>query len=523
MRNTAPCLHGTEPDDATDTFPATGADPASLPWRHGFAGLGPEFSAPTAATPLPMPYWVAHNAAIAAQLGLPAQWHQSERFLQALSGNLALDHTCASVYSGHQFGVWAGQLGDGRALLLGDLHGLDVQLKGAGRTPFSRGADGRAVLRSTIREYLCCQAMRGLAIPSTDALCIIGSPAPVQREQVETAAVLTRVAPSFVRFGHFEHFSFNRQLPALKRLADHVIDRFYPACRACAAYEGNAYAALLAQVCTRSAQLVAHWQAVGFCHGVLNTDNMSILGQTLDYGPFQFLDAYVPDHVCNHSDHLGRYRFGGQPAIVSWNLEWLAQALLPLIGSVELARGALCHFDDTFYAAYRGHMANKLGIDNACAEGVVGASVDTLLAPLLDLLASQRVDYTQFWRRLSHWVAQRHGTPGYPEMAPGDQLQALFHDPAPLDAWLRQYQQHDAGTYAHWSARGARMLAKNPKFILRNHLAESAIRAAEQGDFGLVAQLQSVLAQPCAEHPGAQLLAELPPAWATDLVLSCSS
>jgi len=495
-------------------------DPARLPWNHRFAALGPQFSTPTPATPLPTPYWIAHNDAIAAQLQLPAHWHQSERFLQALSGNMALDSSCASVYSGHQFGAWAGQLGDGRALLLGDLQGLEVQLKGAGRTPFSRGADGRAVLRSTIREYLCCQAMRGLAIPSTDALCITGSPATVQRERMETAAVLTRVAPSFVRFGHFEHFSFSQQLPALKILADHVIDQFYPACRDVASHGGNAYAQLLEQVCTRSAHLVAQWQAVGFCHGVLNTDNMSILGQTLDYGPFQFLDAYVLDHICNHSDHHGRYRFDAQPDIVFWNLQCLAQALLPLIGSIDPALDALSHFSSAFGTAYRSHMARKLGTDNDPTVPWGGKDgVDVLLLPLLDLLASQRVDYTLFWRHLSHWVAQRTHAADVSD----DPLHALFQDPAPLDAWLLRYQEQVAGSKTDWQSRGERMLDVNPKFILRNHTAERAIRAAAQGDFTVIAQIQEVLAQPCAEHPQAQELAELPPAWAADLVLSCSS
>jgi len=274
--------------------------------------------------------------------------------LQALTGNrlLAGSAPLASVYSGHQFGQWAGQLGDGRAILLGELHGLEVQLKGAGLTPFSRMGDGRAVLRSSIREFLASEAMHGLGVPTSRALCVTGSDAPVRREEIETAAVVTRLAPSFIRFGHFEHFCHHGLPDALKTLADFVIDHHYPDCRSDVRWNGNPYVALLAAVTERTAEMVAHWQAVGFCHGVMNTDNMSILGLTIDYGPFQFMDAYDPGHICNHSDTGGRYAFYKQPNVAYWNLFCLGHAMMPLIAEQEHAIAALETFKDMYPRAF---------------------------------------------------------------------------------------------------------------------------------------------------------------------------
>ena len=280
----------------------------------------------------------------------------------------------ASVYSGHQFGVWAGQLGDGRAIGLGEVEHdgqrLELQLKGAGRTPYSRMGDGRAVLRSSIREFLCSEAMHHLGIPTTRALCVIGSDQPVRRETVETAAVVTRVAPSFVRFGHFEHFYSNDRTDALRALADHVIDRFYPHCREA----DDPYLALLNEAVMSTADLMADWQAVGFCHGVMNTDNMSILGLTIDYGPFGFMDGFDAGYICNHSDSQGRYAYKMQPQIAYWNLFCLAQGLLPLLGAhyeesvrsdkaIEDAQRVLGGFKDRFAPALERRMRAKLGLE----------------------------------------------------------------------------------------------------------------------------------------------------------------
>ena len=491
--------------------PSPSAPSLSLPWRKGFAALGSDFYTELRPTPLPSPHWVGTSQSVARLLGLPEGWHQSEEALQALTGNqvLAGSTPLASVYSGHQFGVWAGQLGDGRAILLGELAGgHEIQLKGAGRTPYSRMGDGRAVLRSSIREFLCSEAMHGLGIPTSRALCITGSPGLVRREELETAAVVTRVAPSFVRFGHFEHFAANDQEEQLRTLADYVIDRYYPECRspeATSPWGGNPYAALLHSVSERTAQLMAQWQAVGFCHGVMNTDNMSILGLTLDYGPFQFLDAFVPGHICNHSDHHGRYAYNRQPNIAYWNLFCLAQALLPLIEDQDTALAALESYKTVFPDAFMARMHKKLGLTQA------QDSSEALVEPLLQLLAQNAVDYTIFWRRLSHAVAEGQFEP----------VRDLFADRAAFDAWLLSYSELLA--LEDKALAADLMLNSNPKFVLRNHLGEQAIRAAKGGDFSELATLQRLLERPFDEHPGHEAYADFPPDWASSISISCSS
>ena len=491
--------------------PSPSAPSLSLPWQKGFATLGSDFYTELRPTPLPSPHWVGTSHSVAQLLGLPEGWHQSEEALQALTGNqvLAGSTPLASVYSGHQFGVWAGQLGDGRAILLGELAGgHEIQLKGAGRTPYSRRGDGRAVLRSSIREFLCSEAMHGLGIPTSRALCITGSPGLVRREELETAAVVTRVAPSFVRFGHFEHFAANDQEEQLRTLANYVIDRYYPECRspeATSPWGGNPYAALLHSVSERTAQLMAQWQAVGFCHGVMNTDNMSILGLTLDYGPFQFLDAFVPGHICNHSDHHGRYAYNRQPNIAYWNLFCLAQALLPLIEDQDTALAALESYKTVFPDAFMAQMHKKLGLTQA------QDSSEALVEPLLQLLAQNAVDYTIFWRRLSHAVAEGQFEP----------VRDLFADRAAFDAWLISYSELLA--LEHKALAADLMLKSNPKFVLRNHLGEQAIRAAKGGDFSELATLQRLLERPFDEHPGHEAYADFPPDWASSISISCSS
>ena len=491
--------------------PSPSAPSLSLPWQKGFAALGSDFYTELRPTPLPSPHWVGTSQSVAQLLGLPEGWHQSEEALQALTGNqvLAGSTPLASVYSGHQFGVWAGQLGDGRAILLGELAGgHEIQLKGAGRTPYSRMGDGRAVLRSSIREFLCSEAMHGLGIPTSRALCITGSPGLVRREELETAAVVTRVAPSFVRFGHFEHFAANDQEEQLRTLADYVIGRYYPECRspeATSPWGGNPYAALLHSVSERTAQLMAQWQAVGFCHGVMNTDNMSILGLTLDYGPFQFLDAFVPGHICNHSDHHGRYAYNRQPNIAYWNLFCLAQALLPLIEDQDTALAALESYKTVFPDAFMAQMHKKLGLTQA------QDSSEALVEPLLQLLAQNAVDYTIFWRRLSHAVAEGQFEP----------VRDLFADRAAIDAWLLSYSELLA--LEDKALAADLMLNSNPKFVLRNHLGEQAIRAAKGGDFSELATLQRLLERPFDEHPGHEAYADFPPDWASSISISCSS
>jgi uncharacterized protein YdiU (UPF0061 family) len=462
--------------------------------------------------------------ALAHELGLPDGWLHTDDALQALSGNALLtgSEPLASVYSGHQFGVWAGQLGDGRAMLLGEMPAADgtareIQLKGAGLTPYSRMGDGRAVLRSSIREFLCSEAMHGLGIPTTRALCVTGSDAPVRRETVETAAVVARVAPSFIRFGHFEHFSHHGLLDELDSLADFVIDRFYPECRAAAAGSdrlgGHPVAHFLEAVSERTARMVAQWQGVGFCHGVMNTDNMSILGLTIDYGPFQFMDGYNPAHICNHSDSNGRYAYGRQPNIAYWNLYALAQALLPLLGegqaAQDLAVAALESYKTVFPAALERGFCAKLGLPGS--DGTAPPSVRPVIEGILKLLAHEAVDWTIFWRRLSDWAAGA-------ELAT---VRDLFIDRAAFDTWMLSYRE--LTNEFEYRKTSSLMHQTNPKYVLRNHLGEAAIRRAQAQDFSGVSELLQLLEHPFDEHPGLERFADFPPDWAKGIEISCSS
>ena len=481
---------------------------------QSFAALGPRFYTQLPPQALPSPYLVGRSHAVAKALGLEDHWLESNEALQALSGNALLPRSqpLASVYSGHQFGQWAGQLGDGRALLLGETRDTrqnpqEIQLKGAGRTPYSRMGDGRAVLRSSIREFLCSEAMHGLGIPTTRALCVTGSDAPIRREEIETAAVVTRVAPSFIRFGHFEHFAYNGMNDELRQLADYVIERFYPACKDAS----NPYAALLEAVSERTAKMIAQWQAVGFCHGVMNTDNMSILGLTMDYGPFQFLDAFDPNHICNHSDDRGRYAYNKQPNIAYWNLFCLGQALLPLIspdGEPDLAVAALEPFKTLFPAELHAQMCAKLGLS---ADRPATEASKAVIEGILKLLAKDKVDYTIFWRRLSHAEAGNTAEP----------VRDLFLDREAFDAWLLSLREHST----HISCRldADLMLKTNPAYVLRNHLGEQAIRAAKIKDFSELARLQKLLESPFTEIAGMQAYATFPPDWASSIEISCSS
>ncbi|MET0544128.1 MAG: protein adenylyltransferase SelO [Variovorax sp.] len=492
-------------DSTSDAAVATGT---GLRWRNGFATLPKDFFNRLHQTPLPSPHWVGRSDAAAREIGLDPSWVASPEAVEVFAGNALLPgmDPLASVYSGHQFGVWAGQLGDGRAILLGETEsGFELQLKGAGRTPYSRMGDGRAVLRSSIREFLCSEAMHGLGIPTTRALCVTGADTRVRREEIETAAVVTRTAPSFIRFGHFEHFAANERHDELRLLADFVIDRFYPECRLTGSFGGNAYAALLEAVSERTAALMAQWQAVGFCHGVMNTDNMSILGLTIDSGPFQFLDGFNPRHICNHSDTGGRYAYNQQPNVAYWNLHCLGQALLPLIGEPDVAVAALESYKTVFPREFEARMRAKLGLAQA-AEGD-----RALIENLLPVLAKEQTDWTIFWRRLSDHMA-------------GAELQTvrdLFIDPAGIDTWLLSFAERHADVPRATAAHSMR--ATNPKFVLRNHLGQQAIEAAERRDFGEVATLLKLLETPFDDHAGHDAYAGFPPDWASSIEISCSS
>jgi uncharacterized protein YdiU (UPF0061 family) len=450
-------------------------------------------------------------------MGLPVDLWLQQEALELFTGSSTSQTLSpyASVYSGHQFGQWAGQLGDGRALNLGAIDtplGLqELQLKGAGPTPYSRRGDGRAVLRSSIREFLASEAMHGLGIPTTRALCVTGSPAHVRREEVETAAVVTRVAPSFVRFGHFEHFAAKGQVQQLQQLADFFIEHQWP--DLCSVDAGpRRYTALLARVSERTAALLALWQSVGFCHGVMNTDNMSLLGLTIDYGPFQFLDGFDPSHICNHSDHQGRYAYARQPQIAFWNLYCLGQALMPLINDQDLAVSALENFKTDYPRMLDARFAAKLGL----THGMEGDHA--LIHSLLQLLATEKTDFSIFWRRLSHAVAALAHTSSSQAFEP---VHDLFIQAQAWEAWLPNYLKRLETQEAKTTAQA--MLKTNPKFVLRNHLGEAAIQQAKMGDFSGVQTLFKLLSSPFDEHPGHDDFAAFPPDWASSIAISCSS
>ncbi len=483
----------------------------SLVFDNAFARLPEMFFSRVTPSPVPDPYLVAWSPEALRLLDLDDSEITRPELTQTLAGNQLLPgmEAVAALYAGHQFGHYVPQLGDGRAILLGEVknaagEGWEVQLKGAGRTPYSRGGDGRAVLRSSIREFLCSEAMHALGIPTTRALCIVGSDRPVYREEIETAALVTRLAPSFVRFGSFEVFYYRNQIEPIRQLADYVIARYFPQL----AQRAEPYAELLREVARRTAELMAQWQAAGFAHGVMNTDNMSILGLTLDYGPFGFLDAFDPAFICNHSDSGGRYAFDQQPDVAAWNITKLAQALVPLL-SVEAASAAISDYPQQFGQAYIGRMAAKFGL--AAAHDSVPLIMDAL-----QLLAQDQVDYTIFMRRLGDFDSRAQ--------ARNDSLRDLFRDRATFDAWAARYGAALRQQDSFDTERGRAMRAVNPKYILRNHLAEIAIRrATDEHDFSEIVRLQRLLAHPFDEQPEQDAYAAEPPDWARQIEVSCSS
>jgi uncharacterized protein YdiU (UPF0061 family) len=481
-----------------------------LRWDNRFARLPDLFYHRVDPTPVPTPHLVAWNPEVAALLGLPEEPSGDPELLDVLAGNLVLPEMAplAAIYAGHQFGVWVPQLGDGRAILLGEVVGPDhsrweVQLKGAGMTRFSRMGDGRAVLRSTIREYLAGEAMHALGIPTTRALAIVGSPLPVYREQSETAAILTRVAPTHVRFGSFELFASRRMQPEVQQLADMVITDHFPELLPLPA--AARYAAWYREVVNRTARLMAHWTAVGFQHGVMNTDNFSITGLTIDYGPYGWMERYDPTWICNHSDHAGRYAFAQQPMVGLWNCSRLGEAIYPLVSEVD-ALAALDGYRDAFDAAIGGLFRAKLGLTTSDPADAA------LVAVWLELLQSSEADYTRSFRALSHWM------PG--DAAALTALRAEIRDHAGLDAWLARWEARLATEGTDHPARRALMLAVNPKYVLRNWIAQDAIDNAMTGNMARVDELRALLAAPFDEHPAMERYAE---PGTEELVVSCSS
>jgi uncharacterized protein YdiU (UPF0061 family) len=482
-----------------------------------YALLGKPYSLPTPATPLPEVELLHVSSSLAAELGFDEETLGSPEFLALMAGNAPWPgyDTRASVYSGHQFGVYVPQLGDGRALMLAEInniHGqrVELQLKGAGLTPYSRHADGRAVLRSSIREYLCSEAMHALGIPTTRALSLVGSPQSVYRERVETAAVVCRVAPSFVRFGQFEFYYHTGQHEALAPLADHVINEHFPEL----ADRPDRYVLWLIEVVERTARMIAHWQAVGFCHGVMNTDNMSILGLTLDYGPFGFVDAFNFNHICNHSDEQGRYAYGAQPEIGQWNLSRLLQACFPLFSdnddeALDIARNIYDKYSAAYGTAARQRWADKFGFQE------VRAGDDAIINELLTIMHRSKSDFTLTFRKLALIESKSD--------QPATGVREDIMDIAAFDAWVPTYRARLQAEGSNDAERATRMNAVNPLYVLRNHLAQTAIEQAERGSTEELDRLTRVLATPYTEQAGMEAYAAEPPAHLRQLEVSCSS
>ena len=477
------------------------------------------------------PRLLAHSREMAAELGFSEADLTSPEFARVFGGNALLPgmQPFSTNYGGHQFGRWAGQLGDGRAISLGeavlaDGRRRELQLKGAGPTPYSRSADGRAVLRSSIREFLCSEAMHHLGIPTTRALSLVGTGDGVVRDmfydghpQLEAGAIVCRVAPSFLRFGHFELPGMRGDVDLLRGLADFCIARDFPHLQG----SGEAlYAGWFAEVCERTARLVAGWMRVGFVHGVLNTDNMSILGLTIDYGPYGWIDAYDPDWTPNTTDAAGRrYRFAWQPRIAYWNLGQLARALSPLFADPAPLQAGLERFAETYTAADRDNTARKLGLAECLNEDV------ELLRDLYGLLHAHEVDMTLWFRGLAQVDLDS------PSLTP---LEGAFYNAGKraageiaLKDWLARYAARLGEDPLPADQRRARMQAANPAFVLRNWLAQEAIDRADAGDMAGIGELLEVMRRPYEDQTGNERFAGKRPDWAKDKagcsMLSCSS
>ncbi|MFZ5466884.1 MAG: protein adenylyltransferase SelO [Pseudomonadota bacterium] len=490
-------------------------------------------------TAVAAPRLLACSPEVARLIGLDPAECQRPEFAEVFGGNALLPgmEPYAACYGGHQFGQWAGQLGDGRALVLGEVinpegERLVLQLKGAGITPYARTADGRAVLRSSLREFLCSEAMHHLGIPTTRALSLVATGEPVLRDMLytgdvrpEPGAVVCRVAPSFTRFGHFEIHAARRDSALLRQLADYTLRTDFPGLGE-PGREG--YVALFREVCRRTARMLVHWMRVGFVHGVMNTDNMSILGLTIDYGPYGWLEDYDPDWTPNTTDAQGRrYAFGRQPKVAAWNLARLGEALLPLVGEVRPLQEALESYIDTYAREWRAMMAAKLGL-----QAYRGEEDEALVEDLLGKLQQAQCDWTIFFRALTELPAPDATLDEDALLAPFENASYL---PEGLEGgmrsgaldWLRRYQTRRREDGRPAEERAAAMRAVNPKYVPRNYLAQQAIERAEAGELSMLHTLQEVLRRPYDEQPEHEALAALRPEWARYKpgcsMLSCSS
>ena len=476
-------------------MPLDHAFPA-IPFDNTYARLPERFFAPQRPTPVADPRLVRVNAAVAALLGIDPAALDAD----LLAGNRvpAGAIPIAQAYSGHQFGNFSPVLGDGRAVLLGEIVGTDgqrydIQLKGSGRTPFSRGGDGRAAIGPMLREYIISEAIHALGIPTTRALAVVTTGEPVWRETPLPGAILTRVAASHLRVGTFQYFAAHSDVEGVHLLADYAIARHYPEC---APDSGSDYPAFLRAVIARQAELVAQWLLVGFIHGVMNTDNVSIAGETIDYGPCAFMDAYDPGTVFSSIDQAGRYAYGNQPRMAGWNLTRLAEALLPLLApaqddAIEIAKAAIAGFGERFEAAYLTGLRRKIGLHTERPGD------DDLTQDLLRHMQEGGADWTLTFRALADAIDG--------DVSPA---RALFNPAAAFDGWATRW--HERLAEEPMPDRAAAMRAINPLYIARNHLVEAALSAATAGDHGPFETLLDVLAQPFEARPGLERFT-LPP------------
>ncbi len=506
----------TSPKASVDVPAVTSAPEAqapAFPFDNTYARLPERFHGRLRPTPVAAPQLLALNSALARTLGLDPEALASPEGVEILAGNRLAEGSepLAQAYAGHQFGHFVPQLGDGRAILLGEMvapdgRRYDLQLKGSGRTPFSRGGDGRAVLGPVLREYLVSEAMAALGIPTTRALAAVLTGERVLRETPQPGAVFTRVASSHLRVGTFQYFAAREDTEGVRTLADYAIARHYPE----AAQAAKPYRAFLESVIGRQARLVAQWMSVGFIHGVMNTDNTSISGETIDYGPCAFMEAYDSDTVFSSIDRAGRYAYGSQPGAMSWNLMRLAEALLPILGAEEgseeaalaSANEALATFGPQFEAAYEAAFRRKLGLTEE-REGD-----HALLFDLLERMTAQHVDFTLFFRRLCDAA----------ENAAADAaVRALFSDGRDYDSWAETWRQRLGEEPVASAARATAMRSVNPAYIPRNHRVEEALQAAiQRGDLLPFKELMAVLSHPYEEKP--ELVGYAAPASAHEVV-----
>ncbi len=476
---------------------------------HSYATQLGDLGALTKPLSVANPQLIEVNHTLREALQLPASWFTQSSIMSMLFGNTSslTKHSFAQKYGGHQFGGWNPDLGDGRGLLLGEAkdqqgNPWDLHLKGAGPTPYSRFADGRAVLRSTLREYLASEALHHMGIPTSRALCLITSDEPVYREKQEKAAMMIRVSQSHIRFGHFEYFYHNGELDKLEKLFDYCFERHFSDCL----QTESPHLAMLEKIVTDTATLIAKWQAFGFNHGVMNTDNMSIHGITFDFGPYAFLDDFDPKFVCNHSDYQGRYAFEQQPGIGLWNLNALAHAFTPYL-SIEQIKSALSQYEPRLMAEFSQLMRQKLGLyenNHTTAE---------LVNRWLDLVSQDKRDYHISFRLLCD----------IDEQGAHPKLVDHFIQREAAQAWLTQYQQAIRAQGTDTQERQAQMRKVNPAYVLRNYQAQLAIDAAEQGDFTHFRMLLQVLQQPFESKPEYAEFAKPPPDWGKHMEISCSS